>query len=261
MSFAEVKFSGMIQRQKVSADTKSGTLFFNGKSLSIKQAAIDVPITGTVYGIMFNYLGALDSINTFDPPYNNPPKAPVLFIKPANTLIACNAPIPLPIGEAGLSMGGALGIVVGKTAYKIAPDNAFEYISGYTIANDVSIPHQSFYRPAIKEKIRDGFCPAGPWIIDKEYIEDPDNLSISVYVNGVLKHQNNTRELVRPISQLLADVTNFMTLYKGDVLLAAVPASPPIAKTGDMVKIAIEKIGFIENMVQPEAPVQKEESP
>ncbi|SFC71618.1 5-carboxy-2-oxohept-3-enedioate decarboxylase HpaG1 subunit [Bacillus sp. OV322] len=260
MNFAEVKFSGMRQRQKVKADPESGTLFLNGKSLSIKQAALDVPISGTVYGTMFNYQEDLNSINTFAPPYGTPPRAPVLYIKPANTLIACNSPIPFPDGEDGLSMGAALGIVIGKTAYKISRETAYEYISGYTIVNDVSIPHQSFYRPAIKEKIQDGFCPAGPWVIDREYIEDPDSLLISVYLNGELKQQNHTSELVRPISQLLADVTNFMTLYQGDVLLAGVPAYPPIAKRGDIVKITIEKIGFIENMLQPDDSLHKEGS-
>lgn len=120
---------------------------------------------------------------------------------------------------------------------------------GYTVANDVSIPHSSVYRPAIKEKARDGFCPIGPWIVENEEIPNPDDLDITVHINGELKQQQTTRNLIRSVDELIAEVTSFMTLYEGDTLLIGVPENPPLARNGDVVKITIAGIGSLENQV------------
>jgi 5-oxopent-3-ene-1,2,5-tricarboxylate decarboxylase/2-hydroxyhepta-2,4-diene-1,7-dioate isomerase len=185
-------------------------------------------------------------------PYKQPPKAPVLYIKPVNTLTGANSGIPLPTGEEKLEMGASLAVVIGKTATRVKAEDAFDYIEGYTIANDVSIPHASVYRPAIKQKARDGFCPIGPWIVSKEDVANPDQLDIRVYVNGELKQENSTRNFIRPVSKLIEDVTDFMTLRPGDVLLAGVPEGAPLAGKGDRVRIEISGMGALENTIVPE---------
>src|SRR5699024_3338592 len=148
-----------------------------------------------------------------------------------------------------LEVGAALGVVIGKTATKVNESNALDYVSGYTIVNDVSIPHDNVNHPAIKEKARDDFCPISPWIVNKEDVENPNELSITVSVNDEKKQQNNTNNLIRSIEQLLADVTDFMTLHQGDVLLVGVPENSPTVKVDDLVQIDIENIGTLENRV------------
>ncbi|WP_409301054.1 fumarylacetoacetate hydrolase family protein [Peribacillus sp. SCS-155] len=208
-------------------------------------------VSGTVYGTLLNYKGELDSLGNamHASPYIQPPKAPILYIKPANTLSGCNMPIPLPKGTAELQIGAALAVILGKTAKDVAEDSVFEYIAGYTVANDVTIPHSNFFRPAIKEKCRDGFCPIGPWIVGAEAVPSPDRLSITVFINGQLRQKNSTANLLRPVSKLVSEVSRFMTLYEGDALLVGIPENPPSAKDGDTVRIEIEQVGVLQNTI------------
>ncbi|HSO59079.1 MAG TPA: fumarylacetoacetate hydrolase family protein, partial [Paenisporosarcina sp.] len=111
------------------------------------------------------------------------------------------------------------------------------------------VPHDSIYRPAVQHKSRDGFCPIGPWIIDRHTVDNPDDLTIRVYINDELRQENSTRNLIRPVARLLADVTEFMTLSPGDVLLVGVPEEAPQATLGDKVRIEIAGIGTLENVI------------
>lgn len=127
-------------------------------------------------------------------------------------------------------------------------EEALDYVDGYAVVNDVSVPHDSFYRPAVRHKCRDGFCPIGP-LTPRAAVGNPDALAVRVYVNDVLMQENTTANLVRPIAQLLADVTEFMTLSPGDVLLAGTPEKPPRARVGDRVRIEIDQLGKLENNI------------
>lgn len=254
MVLAKVKLPGSPVHKEITADLQNNRAELNGQFISPDSVPFDTPVTGTVYGTLLNFKGALekmkDQLN--EPPYKGEPKAPILYIKPANTLAAYGSPVPLPENTEYLQAGACLGIVIGKNATRVSEAEALEYVSGYTVVNDISIPHDSFFRPAIKEKCRDGFCPAGPWIVKAEDAGDPGKLCIQVFVNGELRQKNNTENLIRSVPRLIADVTGFMTLRRGDVLLAGVPEDPPLVKAGDEVKIVIEKIGQLKNQIVPE---------
>lgn len=210
---------------------------------------------GTVYGVLLNYRGALAALGeaVHQPPYKAPPKAPVLYIKPANTLSAPGAPIVVPAEVEALEIGAALAVVIGRTACRVAPDRALDHVAGYTIANDVSVPHASYYRPAIRFKCRDGFCPLGPELVERGRIADPGALGLRVFVDGTLAQENSTAHLIRPVAQLIADVTDFMTLAPGDVLLTGVPERAPRARAGQRVAIEIDGLGRLENPLVAEA--------
>jgi 5-oxopent-3-ene-1,2,5-tricarboxylate decarboxylase/2-hydroxyhepta-2,4-diene-1,7-dioate isomerase len=206
-------------------------------------------VSGTVYGVLLNYKGALaalgDAVNK--PPYKAPPKAPVLYIKPANTWICDGAPIPVPEDVEALQMGAALGVVIGRTACRVPAESALDCVAGYTVVNDVSVPHESFYRPSIRFKCRDGFCPISAAIVDRARVPDPDALRARVFVDGALRQENTTANLVRSTARLIADITEFMTLEPGDVLLTGVPENAPLARAGQRVAIEIEGVGRLEN--------------
>lgn len=207
------------------------------------------PPRGTVYGTLLNYRGALAALGeaVHKPPYKAPPKAPVLYIKPANTWIGDGAPIPVPSDAEALQMGAALGVVIGRTACRVPVDAALDYVAGYTVVNDVSVPHDSFYRPSIRLKCRDGFCPIGATLVERERVPNPDALAVRVFVDGVLRQQNTTANLIRSTARLIADITEFMTLSAGDVLLTGVPENAPLARAGQRVAIEIEGVGRLEN--------------
>lgn len=212
----------------------------------------------TLYGVLLNYKGALAALGdvVHQPPYKAPPKAPVLYIKPANTWIGDGAPIPVPSDAAALQMGAALGVVIGRTACRVPLEAALDYVAGYTVVNDVSVPHDSYYRPSIRFKCRDGFCPISAAIVNRARVPDPDALAVRVFIDGALRQENTTANLIRSTARLIADVTEFMTLSPGDVLLTGVPENAPLARAGQRVAVEIEGVGRLENPLVAEGSVR-----
>lgn len=215
------------------------------------------PVDGTVVGTLLNFRGEVNALGDAlaTPPYLAPPKAPVLYLKPANTRVGHEAEVVLPADVDRVWVGACLGVVIGRTATRVRMSHAADCIAGYTIVNDLTVPHASYYRPPIRHKCRDGFCPIGPWVVDREDVPDAGALEITVRINGEIAQRANTSTLVRPIAQLLADVTAFMTLEAGDVLLAGIPEDPPVARAGDRIDIEIAHIGTLTTRLvrQPEA--------
>lgn len=248
---ARVKLIGQSHPIQTEVSIENGTIKMNEKTYSSMDPVFGPPVSGTIYGTLLNYKGNLEALGDaiYEKPYNEPPKAPVLYIKPTNTINTQGRWIPLPADVEQLEVGATLGVVIGKTATRVKEEDACDYIEGYMIVNDVSVPRESFYRPAVKHKSRDGFCPIGPWVVESDAIVDPDALGIRVYVNDELKQENTTVNLIRPIARLLADVTEFMTLHAGDVLLVGVPENAPLVKENDEVRIEIDGIGSLENKI------------
>ncbi len=210
-------------------------------------------LSGAVYGVLLNHREALnelgDAVNL--PPYKARPNAPVLYIKPRNTLThaAPNAPatVVVPADAVELEVGATLGIVIGCTACRVSRASALDHVAGYTIVNDVSVPHTSFYRPSVRLKARDGFCPIGPRVVASDDVANPDDLAVHVYVDGSLVQRTSTGGMLRPVAALIADVTEFMTLAPGDVLMLGVAAGAPHVRAGQRVAIEIAGLGRLEN--------------
>jgi len=213
---------------------------------------MDVPpyrLSGTVYGALLNHHTALQALGDaiHRPPYDRAPQAPVLYLKPRNTLAADGAPVVVPPGVAELEIGASLGVVIGRPACRLSADRALEFVAGYLIVNDVSVPHLPYYRPSIPFKARDGFCPLGPRVVARAALTNPDALTIRVFIDGELKQTAVTAELVRPVAKLLADVTDFMTLLPGDVLAVGVASPAPRIRAGQRARIEIDGLGRLEN--------------
>jgi 5-oxopent-3-ene-1,2,5-tricarboxylate decarboxylase/2-hydroxyhepta-2,4-diene-1,7-dioate isomerase len=147
-------------------------------------------------------------------------------------------------------MGGTLGIVIGRAASRVSESDALDFVGGWVTVNDVSIPHESYYRPAIKQRCRDGFCPVGA--VAPVHSLDSGNAQIRIFLNGVLKATASTMNLVRPVARLIADVTEFMTLRTGDILLVGEPDNAPLAGPGDRVCVEIAGLASIENTLETE---------
>ncbi|MUV39000.1 4-hydroxyphenylacetate degradation bifunctional isomerase/decarboxylase [Lentibacillus sp. JNUCC-1] len=199
---------------------------WNGTQYDLDALSWAPPIKGTVYGTLFNFKGEVTEIDFNKAPYQKPPEHVVMYIKPANTINQHMGAIPLPEGIDEVQARAALGIVIGKTMSQVPEHDVFDYVAGYTVVNDVTVPHDSYFRPDIKNKTRDGFCPVGPWIMERSEIENPDDLEIHVYVNEERVQTNHTGNHIRPVSKLLADITAFMTLSPGDVVLTGTPENP-----------------------------------
>jgi 5-oxopent-3-ene-1,2,5-tricarboxylate decarboxylase / 2-hydroxyhepta-2,4-diene-1,7-dioate isomerase len=212
----------------------------------------DVPpyrLSGTVYGALLNHRSALAAIGeaASRPPYLAPPVAPVLYIKPRNTLATSGSVVRIPAGMPDLEVGACLGLVIGRTACRIAPPQALDYVAGYLIVADVSVPHSTFHRPSIRFKARDGFCPLGPVVKARADVPDPDALMIRTYVDGALVQTMSCADLIRPAARLLSDVTDFMTLAPGDVLALGAAAPAPRLRPGQSLAIEIDGLGRLSN--------------
>jgi 5-oxopent-3-ene-1,2,5-tricarboxylate decarboxylase / 2-hydroxyhepta-2,4-diene-1,7-dioate isomerase len=220
--------------------------------LSYPDPAFDAApyrLSGRVYGALLNHRGALEALGDAVQrgPYKAPPRAPVLYIKPRNTLASSGDAVVVPVDSGELEIGATLGIVIGRTASNVGAEDALEHVAGYVIVNDVSLPHASFYRPQVRCKARDGFCPIGPRVVARGAIADPDALGVRVQVDGELRQATSTGGMIRPVARLIADVTEFMTLAPGDVLLLGVAADAPRARAGQHIAIEIDGLGRLEN--------------
>ncbi|KAF0996355.1 fumarylacetoacetate hydrolase family protein [Geobacillus sp. TFV-3] len=254
MANVRLRLAGMRRTIEAKADPRGGKVLIGGRVCRVDEWEWDAPIDGAMYGVALNDLKewAALSREMIAPPYEKPPEGPVLYMKPVNTINAHRRPVLLPRGVKHLQAAPALGLVIGRTAARVRREQALDFVFGYTIVNDLSIPHKQRYRPAVKEQARDGFAPVGPWIVPKEEAAPLSTLTARVYVNGRLVQRADPSRFRQPVEQWLADVTAFMTLYPGDVLFFSWPADAPLVSAGDVVCIEIEGIGVLENEIAPE---------
>jgi len=214
----------------------------------LPSALASQPPRGTVYGSLLNFRDALDALgeSVHQAPYKAPPKAPILYIKPRNTFAADGDPLVVPSGVDTLEIGASLGLVIGRTACRVSEAQAMEFVSGYVVVNDVSVPHASYYRPSMRFKCRDGFCPIGTPVA-RAAVADPNALTIVVEIDGVEAQRASTSGLVRRVERLIAEVSDFMTLHPGDVLMVGVPGGAPQARVGQCVSVSIAGVGRVQN--------------
>ncbi|KVX16761.1 2-hydroxyhepta-2,4-diene-1,7-dioate isomerase [Burkholderia ubonensis] len=219
-------------------------------------AAPPLPVAiGTVYGALLNERAALDALGDAvrQPPYGRPPQAPILYIKPANTHAADGAAVVVPAGVDALEIGASVAVVFARRASRVAADRALDYVHGFTLASDVSVPHPDYYRPAVRFKCRDGFCPLGPAIVPPGALDDVDAIRLTVRIDGNVAQSASTATLIRPVRQLIADVSAFMSFDAGDVLLLGVAGGAPRAKPGSRIEIAAHGIGTLRHALIAEA--------
>lgn len=175
------------------------------------------------------------------------PETPMIFLKPPTAIIADNASIQIPPQSNQVEHEAELAVIIGKTGRWIEIENAYDYIFGYTIGNDVTARDlQRNESQWTRAKGFDTFCPLGPWIETKLDVTD---LLITCRVNGELRQMASTKEMIFPVTQLVSYISNIMTLIPGDVILTGTPAGVGALEKGDVVEISIEGIGLLQNQV------------
>ncbi|MEJ8825421.1 fumarylacetoacetate hydrolase family protein [Variovorax humicola] len=200
--------------------------------------------TGTVYGTLLNFRAEVEALapQMTQPPYKAPAKAPVLYVKTANTWSPHGSAIAVPAQVPEVEVGASIGMVIGD-----------EGVAGFVLMNDLSIPHASFFRPPVKYKCVDGFLGIGPMLRDAQEAVDPASFRIEVRIDGELRQSIDFSHLVRPAQQLLADVAEFMTLARGDVLMLGCDAGRPLARAGHHIEISAPGFETLSNTLRQEA--------
>lgn len=184
------------------------------------------------------------------------PEKMVMFTKSPTTIAADETTLSLHAGKTdSLDYEGELAIVIGKRGKDVPKAMAFDYIFGYTIANDVSARDVQYaHDQYFLGKSLDGTCPMGPYLVSKDEIPDPQKLSIVTKVNGELRQNGSTKDMIFSVADIIATVSKYVTLEPGDVILTGTPAGvgkgmnpPQFLKAGDEVKVSIEGIGTLAN--------------
>ncbi len=175
------------------------------------------------------------------------PDEPLLFLKPATSVIGPGDPIVYPKMSKQVDFEAELGVVIGKTAKAVPEEKAAEYILGYTCVNDVTARDlQSKDKQWTRSKGFDTFAPIGPWIVTDI---DPHGLEISSYLNGERRQHSNTKNLIFGPQQLVSFISHIMTLLPGDVIATGTPSGIGPMAIGDRIDVVIEGIGTLSNGV------------
>lgn len=198
-----------------------------------------------VVGLALNFRDHASELGLEEPP------EPTLFLKPHGTLIGHKSPVLCPPGVEYFHYEVELAAVIGRKCRRVPASRADEVIGGYTIANDLTVRDfiRNMYRPPVRAKGWDTFCPMGPFLVDAQDVGDPGNLSLRAYVNGELRQEGTTKDLIHGIPLLVEFITSFMTLYPGDVILTGTPKGLSHIYPGDVMRLEVEKVGALENPI------------
>lgn len=185
-----------------------------------------------------------------------PPEKLMIFTKSPTAIAADEQELPAHTDLTdSLDYEGELAIVISKKGSNIPKPLAYDHVFGYTIANDITARDVQYgHKQFFLGKSLDGSCPMGPYIVTKDEIPDAHNLSIVTKVNDEVRQNGNTSDMIFQIDELIAEISKFVTLEPGDVILTGTPAGvgkgmnpPKFLKAGDTVKISVEGIGTLVN--------------
>ncbi len=247
MKRARVEINGQIEH--VTCDDNYRVTTADGRIFEENEVRWLPPEHGVLMGLALNYADHAAELD-FDKP-----ESPIIFIKSKSSVNAHNQKAFRPDNVKYMHYESELVVVIGKTASKVSVEDAMDYVGGYTVCNELTVRDylENFSRPPIKVKNLDSFGPLGPWIVDKQDVPDPHNLAVRTYVNGELRQQGNTSDLIFNIPELIAYISDFMTLKPGDMIATGTPEGLSDIVPGDVVEVEVESIGRLRTYMVSEA--------
>jgi 5-oxopent-3-ene-1,2,5-tricarboxylate decarboxylase/2-hydroxyhepta-2,4-diene-1,7-dioate isomerase len=181
----------------------------------------------------------------------NAQEEPLVFLKGPNALVGHRAQTRRPDDATFMHYECELAVVIGRPARRVPRAAAYDYVAGYTVANDYAIRDylENWYRPNLRVKNRDGCTALGPWLADRADVPDPMRLALRTIVNGKVTQAGNTRDMISDIPTLIEYLSGFMTLDAGDVILTGTPEGVVNVMPGDEVVTEIEGVGRLVNTI------------
>jgi 5-oxopent-3-ene-1,2,5-tricarboxylate decarboxylase / 2-hydroxyhepta-2,4-diene-1,7-dioate isomerase len=180
------------------------------------------------------------------------PEEPLVFLKSESALNGHRQKTRRPEGVQFMHYECELTVVIGKQAKHVKRDDAYDFIAGYSVANDYAVRDylENWYRPNLRVKNRDGATPLGPWLVDREDVPDPMKLALQTTVNGKVTQSGNTKDMIFDVPFLIEYFSAFMTLRPGDLILTGTPDGVVDCRPGDVVVTEIEHVGALMNTIQ-----------
>jgi 5-oxopent-3-ene-1,2,5-tricarboxylate decarboxylase / 2-hydroxyhepta-2,4-diene-1,7-dioate isomerase len=243
-----MKVARFLSAGRIMSGTNDGEIIIgsNGQNYDPSTVSFLPPVCPSkMIGLVLNYADHANELGL------STTEDPVLFIKPNNTLVGHQGSIVYPKGTKYMHYEGELAVIISRQARRVKSSDSSTFIKGYTVANEVTVRDYitNTFRPPVKAKGFDTFCPLGPYYVTTEELDDPSNLSIKTVVNGETRQDGNTRNLIHTIPKLIEYITEFMTLEEDDIILTGTPKGISPIVPGDKVEVTIEKIGTLANQV------------
>ena len=243
MKRARVAYAGAIHVATPAAD---GELRLGDGRLVSEEAVVWLPPLQphTIFAVGLNYADHAKELA-----FKSPPTVPLAFIKGPNTLAGHRAQTRRPRDVKFMHYECELAVVIGKPARRVPRAQAYQYVAGYTVANDYAIRDylENYYRPNLRVKNRDGCTLLGPWLVDAADVPTPMALDLQTTVNGRVTQKGNTRDMIFDIAFLIEYLSATMTLAPGDIILTGTPEGAVNVVPGDEVVTEVQGIGRLTN--------------
>lgn len=230
----------------ITGDPLAGPVTYTGARHRLDEVRLLAPVIprSKIVGVGRNYADHVAEMG------NEIPVTPVLFFKPNTAVIGPDDAIIKPVQTAELHYEGELAIVIGRICRKVPVERVAEVIFGYTIANDVTARDLQRAEPQwARAKGWDTFCPLGPWIVTHLTLAEAQHLSIVTSVDGEVRQDGNTSQMLRDVAELVSYISDFTTLLPGDVILTGTPAGVGAVRPGQRISIRVDGIGVLTNVV------------
>ena len=245
MKHARVAFRGAI-RSGVVHEHDRRIIFRDGSNANFKEVVWLPPVEPrTVFALGLNYADHATELSF------NAPTQPLVFLKGPRAFVGHRGCSPCPADVQQMHSECELCVVIGRAGRQIPSDRAYEYVTGYTVANDYALRDylENFYRPNLRVKNRDYCTPLGPWLVDAADIADPMNLQLRSWVNGKPVQNGSTRDMIFTVPKLIEYLSSLVTLSPGDLILTGTPSGVVFVKPGDEVITEIESVGRLVNTI------------
>ena len=179
------------------------------------------------------------------------PVHPILFMKATSSISGAHDDIVRPRNATQIDWEVELGVVIGKPAKYVSEDEALDYVAGYCVVNDLS---ERYFQMQLtgqwtKGKSCDGFGPVGPYLLTRDQLSDPQNLDMSVTVNGATMQNGNSRDMIFSVRQIIAHLSELMTLHPGDIIATGTPEGVGPIKNRDTIELTATGLGTLRNLV------------
>ncbi|MEX5340347.1 fumarylacetoacetate hydrolase family protein [Pseudomonas sp. I2] len=247
MKHARIRYEGSVHAVTVEDD--NAVRLVDGRRLGEDQVEWLPPATGSMFALGLNYADHARELAF------TPPTEPLAFIKSSGTYTGHNQVTWRPDNVQYMHYECELVAVIGKAAKNVKRENALDYVAGYTVCNDYAIRDylENYYRPNLRVKNRDATTPVGPWIVDAADVPDVSALKLRTWINGELKQEGTTADMIFDIPYLIEYFSSFMTLQPGDMIATGTPEGLADVVPGDEVVVEVEGVGRLVNRIVSEA--------
>ena len=246
MKRAVVRYQGQVLNVQVVQEGDAYVVVLpSGTRLNETDVEWLPPASGNMFALGLNYADHAKELAFA------PPTEPLAFIKAPNTYTGHRAVTWRPDNVDYMHYECELVAVIGKPARNVSKEDALQYVAGYTVCNDYAIRDflENYYRPNLRVKNRDATTPVGPWIVDVADVPDPSKLTLKTWINGELKQQGTTADMIFDIPTLIAYFSSFMTLQPGDMIATGTPEGLADVKPGDEVITEVEGVARLVNRI------------